>query len=351
MKPAEQGCSPAALRERAFLLRSLIAPPPRSARARFTEQFGTRFIVSIDAEEEFDWAAPLARENQGLAHLARIGKFQQFCEGEGVVPLWLVDWPVARAQLAADILQPAVAAGRAEVGLQLHPWVNPPFDEEVSPHNSFVGNLPPELESAKLAALIGQVEQAFGTHPVVYRAGRYGLGPNTARILHDQGVAIDTSVRPLFDYSSAGGPSYRDFPLHPYWLDDACTLLELPLTTSYWGLLRRQGNAIFPRLWRIPAMRGVLARLGVLERIPLTPEGVSVEEAIRGIDMALDDGLPLLMFSFHSPSLHPGHTPYVRDEADLDALYDWFRRVFAYLDRRGVRPATVSEVMANVIRG
>jgi hypothetical protein len=221
----------------------------------------------------------------------------------------------------------------------------------VTPHNSFVGNLPPELESAKLAALIDQVEQAFGKFPVVYRAGRYGLGPNTARILHEQGVAIDTSVRPLFDYASGGGPDYRGFPLHPYWLDDACTLLELPLTTTYWGLLRRQGDAIFPRLWRVPAMRGVLARLGLLERIPLTPEGVSVEEAIRGIDMALDDGLPLLVFSFHSPSLHPGHTPYVRDEADLDALYDWWRRIFAYLHRRGVQPTTIAEVMDSVVRG
>lgn len=306
--------------------------------------------MSIDAEEEFDWSAPLARANQGLGHLTRIGKFQQFCEGEGVVPLWLVDWPVAKATLASQILQPAVAAGRAEVGLQLHPWVNPPFDEEVTPHNSFVGNLPPELERAKLEALIGQVEQAFGTSPVVYRAGRYGLGPNTARTLHEQGVAIDTSVRPLFDYASAGGPDFRGFPLHPYWLDDACTLLELPLTSTYWGLLRRQGDAIFPRLWRLPSMRGVLARLGLLERIPLTPEGISVDEAIRGIDMALDDGLPLLMFSFHSPSLHPGHTPYVRDEADLDALYDWWRRIFAYLDRRGVRPTTIGGVMASVVR-
>ncbi len=83
-------------------------------------------------------------------------------------------------------------------------------------------------------------------------------------------------------------------------------MLELPLTTVFWGMLRRQGDWLYPLMWRMPAMRGVLARLGLLERIPLTPEGVSVEEAIRGIDIALDDGLPLLNFSFHSPSLRPG---------------------------------------------
>ena len=44
--------------------------------------------------------------------------------------------------------------------------------------------------------------------------------------------------------------------------------LELPLTTTYWGMLRRQGDFIFPRLWRMPAMRGVLARLGLLMVLP-----------------------------------------------------------------------------------
>jgi hypothetical protein len=102
-------------------------------------------------------------------------------------------------------------------------------------------------------------------------------------------------------------------------------------------------------MWRMPSMRGVLARMGLLERIPLTPEGVSASEAIRGIDMAIDDCLPLLVFSFHSPSLRPGHTPYVRSEHDLDDLYDWWRRVLAYLELRAVRPTTLREIMDNVI--
>jgi hypothetical protein len=99
----------------------------------------------------------------------------------------------------------------------------------------------------------------------------------------------------------------------------------------------------------MPRLRGILSRLGLLERIPLTPEGVSAEEAIRGIDIALDEGLPLLNFSFHSPSLRPGHTPYVRNEADLDRLYDWWRRIFAYLEGRGVKPTNVREIMSSVV--
>jgi hypothetical protein len=163
-------------------------------------------------------------------------------------------------------------------------------------------------------------------------------------------IAIDSSVRAKFDYSAAGGPNYRRHPLTPYWLDDERTLLELPLTTVFWGMLRRQGEWLYPALWRTPRLRGGLSRLGLLERIPLTPEGVSVDEAIRGIDMALDDGLPVLVFSFHSPSLRPGHTPYVRSGDDLDMLYDWWRRVLAYLELRGIKPVSVAQIMQAVER-
>lgn len=330
-------------------LRNLLDPPPGAAMARFRDRI-PRFLLTVDTEEEFDWTKPLTRETHGIEHVGRLAKFQEFCEHEGVVPVYLVDWPIASSRLAGEILRAPLAQGRAEIGVQLHPWVNPPFEEEVSQVNSFAGNLPPALEEAKIATLRSAIEDRFGIAPLIYRAGRYGAGPNTAGILQRQGIGVDTSVRPMFDYSAAGGPNYRPHPVRPYWLDDERTLLELPLTTSYWGLLRRHGDAIFPRLWRMPALRGLLSRLGLLERVPLTPEGVSVEEAIRAIDIALDDGAPLLVFSFHSPSLRPGDTPYVRSEEDLDVLYDWWRRVFAYLEQRGVKPSSVKEVMLSVER-
>jgi hypothetical protein len=329
----------------------MVDPPSRSDLAKFDPAFGQKFLLTVDTEEEFDWSKPLAREGHGLEHLPMLATFQAFCESEGVVPVYLVDWPVARSQLAAEILRAPLAAGRAEIGVQLHPWVNPPFDEEVTPANSYAGNLPAELERAKFATLRDEIERNFGVPPAIYRAGRYGVGPNSAAMLIDGGIAVDTSVRSKFDYSHSGGPNFRGHPLAPYWLaDEERRLLELPLTTVFWGLLRRQGDWLYPALWRMPRLRGLLAHAGLLERIPLTPEGVSVDEAIRGVDIALDDGLPLLVFSFHSPSLRPGHTPYVRNERDLELLYDWWRRVFAYLEIRKVAPVTVREITAAVQR-
>ena len=323
--------------------------PESGAAVRLGERFGRRFIVTVDTEEEFDWGRPLARTGHTLHSVPRLARFQSFCESFGVVPIYLIDYPVATCTEAAAALRDAVAAGRAEVGVQLHPWVSPPHDEDICEFNSFAGNLPEPLERAKLLHLRDAIERNFGKPPLIYRAGRYGTGPHTAEILHDAGIAIDTSVRARFDYSSTGGPNYRDFPVTPFWIGKPGRLLELPLTTVYWGALRRIGHWLYPRMWRVPRLRGALARIGLFERIPLTPEGVTAKEAQRGIEAAIEDDLPLLVFSFHSPSLAPGHTPYVRTEADLDAFYDWWRDAFALLKRHNVAPTSVSEIMDKVV--
>lgn len=327
---------------------NILDVPQRADRVRFRSGLGPRFIVTVDTEEEFDWSKPFDRTSHGLDHVPRLVKFQQFCEGFGICPVYLIDYPVATDPAAAEILHEAVAAGRAEVGVQLHPWVSPPHEEEVNVHNSFAGNLPAELERAKFMKLRDAIEQNFGAPPMIYRAGRYGVGPATADILSAGGIAIDTSVRARFDYSSNGGPNFRNHPLLPYWIDRQGGLMELPLTTVFWGLLRKHGEVLYPAMWRVPRLRGLLARLGMLERIPLTPEGVSIEEALKGIDIAIDEGVPVLVFSFHSPSLRPGYTPYVRNEDELDRFYDWWRAVFAYLQQRAVQPTCVREIMASV---
>ena len=160
------------------------------------------------------------------------------------------------------------------------------------------------------------------------------------------GYRIDTSVRAHFDYSHGdGGPDFRAHPLKPYWLDARRELLELPVTTVFTGALHRLGARLLPLAARVPKLPGVLARTRLLERIPLTPEGIPVRDALRAIDAALAQRVPVLVFSFHSPSLDIGHTPYVRSQADLTRFYDWWDQVLGRLAMRGIAPATVAQVL------
>ncbi|WP_252257438.1 polysaccharide deacetylase family protein [Erythrobacter aurantius] len=323
----------------------MIDPPCPCHAASFPPEFGQRALLTIDTEEEFDWEGPFSRDRHGLKHVEAIPRFQAFCEQIGAHPVYLVDWPIATDARAVEIIGDALRRGKADIGAQLHPWVNPPFEEEVNARNSYAGSLPVELEAAKLSALCEQIDKAFGTAPLIYRAGRYGLGPNSAEILKANGIAIDTSVRSLFDYRAQSGPDYTHHPVTPYWVDDDRRLLELPVTSVYWGLLRQMGKHIHRAQRHVPTMFGGFSRLRLLERIALTPEGVTAEEAIRGIDIALDEQLPVLVLSLHSPTLAPGFTPYTRTEQDVEALYSWLHEIYAYLDGRGVESTTVADII------
>lgn len=307
------------------------------------EGWGPRFTLFVDVEEEFDWSAPFSREARATTAIPALLPFAERLAERGVGATYMIDHPVATDPVVATVMRQIAALPAAAIGTQLHPWVNPPFDEPLSPGASFVGNLPPAIEAAKLDALTAAIEQAVETRPVAFRAGRYGIGPNTARLLAARGYRLDTSIRAGFDYRADEGPDFRGIDNRARWL--AGTLIELPLTTVFTGFLRRA--PILPDVAAVlPPLRGALARTGLLSRVPLTPEGVPLAEALEAIRCAVGDGLALLNLSFHSPSLVPGHTPYVRDRADLTNFHAWWDAVLALLDRLDVRPASLADVLA-----
>ena len=307
-----------------------------------------RFWVTIDTEEDFDWSAPFARIGYRLDSVPALADCQAYFERSGVAPIYLVDWPIVTSDAAVAILGPALAAGRCDVGAQLHPWVTPPHDEDVNERNSYAGNLPADLQRAKMTALRDGIRDRFGVAPTAYRAGRYGLGRDTAAMLAELGFLCDTSVRSGFDYRQGHGPDYRGAPLEPWWIETAHgPVLEMPVTTVFGGLLGAAGQGVYHRIARNGMHAGAaLARLGLVERIALTPEGIPAERAIRAIDIAIDRRLPVLNFSFHSPSLQPGNTPYVRSEADLALFYRWWDAVLDHLARRGVEAIDTAGIVA-----
>lgn len=310
--------------------------------------FGTRFTVFVDTEEEFDWRAPFRHDGWGVSAVAALPDGHRRFADHGAESCYLVDYPVATDPAAIDALRGIVAHGRATIGAQLHPWVNPPFDEALTAHSSFAGNLPPTLEAAKLDRLTDALTAITGTRPTVYRAGRYGLGPATLGMLAARGYRLDSSMRARYDYRAQGGPDYRGIGNDAFHTGPGGCLVELPLTTVFTGRLRRGGQRLYEGAGRIPRGRGMLARLGLLHRVALTPEDMPLADALEAIRVAVGEGVRVLNFSYHSPSLVPGHTPYVRDAADLAAFWRWWDAVLGLLAALGVASASSDDILAAV---
>lgn len=305
-------------------------------------------IVVVDTEEEFDWAQPVSRDNRSVRSISSQPRAHEIFDGFGIVPTYVIDHPVVSDRQAVAVLRSLLAGGSCEIGAHLHPWVNPPFDEVVTAVNSYPGNLPADLERAKLAQLTAAIAEGFGRSPTIYKAGRYGLGPQTAEALLELGYQIDVSVVPFTSFADDGGPDFSSFGIRPYWHGGGRPLLEIPLTCGFCGLLRGIAPRLFPYFVGPLGMSlhvpGVFARSGLIERIRLTPEGTTSADLRRVTRSLLEQGVRLFSYSYHSPSLAPGHTPYVRDRTDLDnflrAMADYFG---FFMEELGGRAMAVSE--------
>lgn len=321
-------------------------PPHAADLVEWPAAFGTRFTVFVDTEEEFDWAAPLARTGHTLASVTAIPEAHRRFADHGVPLTYMVDHPIATDARAGDILRAVLADGVSAVGAQLHAWVTPPFDEPLTPVNSYAGNLPEATEAAKLDTLTAAIERAFGRRPVAYRAGRYGIGPATLRLLAARGYRLDSSMRARYRYTADGGPDFSAIGNAAFRCGQDKGIIELPLTTVFTGALRRGGARWYDALGKVPRARGLAARLRLVSRVALTPEDMPLGDALEAIAVAVGEGVRVLNFAFHSPSLAPGHTPYVRDAADLARFHGWWQAVLADLDRRGVRPVSLDALIA-----
>ncbi len=308
-------------------------PQPRE-RYKLNLNSQPQLVVVIDTEEEFDWSQKFSRENTAVQSMRLIWKFQDIFDEYGITPVYAVDYPVASQPDGYLPLREILMENRCVIGAHLHPWVNPPFEEEVSRYHSFPGNLPRVLEYEKLRILGECIEDKLGHRPLIYKAGRYGTGPHTAEILEDQGYEADVSVMPLMDWSPEGGPDFTDATSWPYWFGQNRKLMEVPVTAEFTGILRKWGKGLDrqanrPTLYSLHAV-GILAPLGLVDKIRLTPEGFTADELKRLVRTLVRDGLNVFSLAFHSPSAEPGHTPYVTSLGELEKFLRCLRVFFDF---------------------
>lgn len=310
-------------------------------------------LVVVDTEEEFDWSKPFSRANTATRSIPAQAAAHRIYDRLGVVPTYVIDYPVATDPAAVAFLRRLQEEGRAEIGAHLHPWVTPPHQEKVTSRNSYECNLPPSLERSKIAALTEAIESAFGERPTVFKAGRHGFGASTARAIAALGYKVDCSLLPYHDMRRDGGPDFARACAEPHWLYAAPNVLEVPVTNGFFGRLAKVGPTI-AHLFDNPAaaklhIPGLLGKAGLVTRSRLSPEGVSAVEQCRLLDALVKQGQQVFTFVYHSPSLVPGNTPYVRSEAELAAFIATIEQVLIYFrDRIGGRFTTLTELHARM---
>ena len=316
----------------------------------------TILLVTIDTEEEFDWGKPLSPRNRSVEHAAQLPRLQELFEDIGARPTYVVDHPIAATDESLEVLSEFLARESCEIGAHLHPWVNPPIAEEISPKNTYLCNLPLSLQQEKVALLTETIESGFGTRPVTFKAGRYGLDFALVPFLQSQGYTADTSVISFTDLSADRGPCFADFDNYPFALtpplvpetNGEAPLLEIPVTVGFsrrpfrwWSRVHRfLSQERFRRLRPV----GIMWHLQILRKAMLTPEGTALRDLTRLLEAIGKDTEVVLNVTLHSPSIAPGNTPYVRTPEDLEQFLTRLRTTLEYaVHRLGARSMTLSE--------
>lgn len=216
-------------------------------------------------------------------------------------------------------------------------------------------NLPSSLQARKIRALHDILQNEFGFSPKSFRSGRWGYSPAVAETLHELRYAVDTSVLAHTDWTSCFGPDFSMVSPRPFRFDpphifqpaERGVLLEVPASVEF--LQRRSStcNAVFEGIRRSPLrhlrLLGLLDKLGILNKVALTPELTSEDLMLRLIRSMKSKGYRLATMWFHSSTLMPGLTPYVHSEEDARKFLGRIRSFLAFMQGEGVRTVTLSE--------
>lgn len=298
-----------------------------------------KLVITIDTEEDL-WAE-YRRENNPVENIAALPTFHALAARYGALPTYLVNWAVVDGAASSRTLRTLVERGDCEIGTHCHPWNTPPFEEPLDPYHSMLCSLPAPLVARKLENLHARIAEQLGVVPVTFRAGRWGFSESVGRSLQALGYTIDTSVSPGVDWRPQHGPDYSDAPITSYRFDPsdfltpapAGPLLEVPPTIGFWqghhaARLRLRKALVASSAARRLRLLGVLDRARLVNFGWLSPELSDAASMIRIARRALRNGVRTLNLCFHSNSLLPGLSPFVRTSADLA---DFLHRIDVFL--------------------
>lgn len=301
-------------------------------------QFAARLLVTIDTEcdKSPNWkvSSPVTHRNITEALPAVL---QPLFERYGVRPTYLLSPEVLTHPESVRTLK---SFRDTELTTHLHgDFLTPQakrHDMAGADTDDMQWEYGADLERAKMETLTELFRQQVGYQPLSFRAGRFGAGPHTGKILQDLGYLVDSSVTPHVTWTSRKGekyPDYRGYPEMPYYLGPegdiarpgAGGLLEVPVTVLAPGALGQAGGPVWFRPWYS-----------------------DTETLLRAMDAVLDeppvDGIhrPLMMM-FHSVEVLAGASPYPQTEADVERYLGMLEAVFRHAAARGVQACTMAE--------
>ena len=289
-----------------------------------------KLSIVIHTEEEFDWSGGFNRNNTSVTHGKELTEMCVDMLKLGCCITFAMDWAFVTSEQGQDVIRfmQDNYAEQVEFATHLHPWVNPPFDEQHSETDnieeklSYPGNLPADIEKAKLLMLTDKITELTGIRPTTYLAGRYGVGENTYKILSELGYKVDVSVSPFADFRHQEGPDFSDFNNAEF---ERLGIRCIPHSTGYISYIRSVSDWLNKDAANLHKLNNyilgkIFLKLMGVKRVRLSPEGFDSNQMKKLAESLLRSGVKHLIYSFHSSTSKIGGSPYVATQTAFENL-------------------------------
>lgn len=317
-----------------------------------------KLVVTVDVEEDQWGIVPHAQAT--ARNVYRLPRLQRVLNEFGIIPTYLLTYPVVRDPCAVGVLREILHAGECEIGMHCHPWNTPPYEERLNSHNSMLCNLTQTLQFDKLQRLHEAIENHLGIAPVAFRSGRWGFDAGVAENIVRLGYRIDTSVTPYTSWAQASGPDFSQVSPRPYTftqglrsgLESHGRLAEVPATIGYLHGEFQACARVIQRLNRAPLagfkLGSLLSRLRLLRKVWLSPEMETPAMMMQLVRQMRSQGYEWLNLVFHSSALLGGCGPFVRTQDDEPRFLDKLQMFLRLATQAGVQPVPLSHAAGSV---
>lgn len=316
----------------------------------------TCLIITVDTEED-QWG-DYNCGNYSAENIKGVPWFQSICDNYSMRPTYLISYVVARDNFGIKLFKHLKRSGRCEIGAHCHPWNTPPFQEKRTAYNSMLCNLPEELQLLKLTKLKEAIEAGLEVAPTCFRAGRWGFDSSVARNLCKLSYVIDTSVTPYVSWTKYFGPDLNLAPDQPYFFSpdsplrpetktcESNVILEVPVSIGFRQSNFSVASCCYRLLSKSPInklrMIGILHRLGLLNKIWLSPELNNSAEMIALIRNSVKRRYRFINLMFHSTSLSDNSGSFLQNRKELGRR---LTKVFEFCCTAGIRSISLSECL------
>lgn len=293
------------------------------------------FVVSIDTEADCSkgWLMRYPFQTVGVTHGVKdvlTPLFRKY----GVRPTYLLAHEILKDDKAMEVLR---NIPDCELGTHLH-WHDPerfPYHDRMQRY--FVqGHFSYEEEFLQMKQLTDLFREKTGYPPISFRAGRFGAGENTGKILTELGYKIDTSVTPHIRHKCpyAGDiADYTDAEEAPHHIREDGdlrysgngSLLEVPVTI--W--MRR-------RYWApssLPAKSPAWFRPGYMNRYEML------------LRLLFAGKMKIINVMFHNVESVPGLSAYAQNEQEMKKYLADLSAVLHLASSLGYEFVTLSELL------